>query len=64
MPAAVAVTQPFQATAELTAKMAGLAGYPFTVMPHPIGRLDRAQLRALANEYAGVLVGLITDPER
>ena len=64
VPAAVALTDVFQATGELTAKMAGLADYPFIVMPHPIGRLDRAQLRARAEEYAGALVGLLTDPNR
>jgi hypothetical protein len=64
VPAAVALTEPFLATGELTAKMAGLAGYPFIVIPHPISRLDRAQLHARAEEFAGALVALLTDPTR
>lgn len=64
VPAAVALTEPFQATGELTAKIAGLSGYPFIVMPHPVSRLDRAELRARAEAYAGALVGLLTDPTR
>jgi hypothetical protein len=63
-PAAVALTEPFQATGELTAKMAGIAGYPFILLPHPISRLDQTQLRHLAETYAPALVGLLTDPRR
>jgi len=64
VPAAVALTSPFQLTGELTAKIAGLSGYPFVVMPHPVSRLDRAQLRARAEEYATSLVALLTDSTR
>ncbi len=64
MPAAVALTEPFQPTGELTAKIAGMGGYPFIVMPHPISRLDRAQLHARAEEFAAALVALLTDPTR
>jgi len=64
VPAAVALTEPFQATGELTAKIAGVSGYPFVVMPHPVSRLDRSQLHARAEEFAGSLVALLTDPAR
>jgi hypothetical protein len=64
VPAAVALTEPFQPTGELTAKIAGLAGYPFIVMPHPVSRLDRSQLHARAEEFAAPLVALLTDSTR
>ena len=51
MPTCVVVTTPFIQTAELTAKMAGMPGYPYVaVIPHPISRLGapELQLRALA----------------
>ena len=35
--------------------MAGLAGYPFVVIPHPISRLSREQLREVAATAAEVV---------
>ena len=48
LPAVVVLTDPFIGTAETAAKMAGLAGYPFVVIPHPISRKTPEQLRAVA----------------
>lgn len=52
IPAVVILTQPFIGTAETAAKMAGLAGYPFVVIPHPISRKTRAELREVAESVA------------
>jgi len=51
-PAAPILTEPFVGTAETAARMAGLAGYPFVVIPHPISRLTREQLRVVAEGAA------------
>ena len=54
------VTDPFQATADLTAKMAGMAGYPYVVIPHPISRVTgdvlRERAEAVAEQVAALLV--------
>ncbi len=50
--AVTVLTDAFIGTAEQAARMAGLPGYPFVVIPHPISRLDRAQLRVVAEQAA------------
>ena len=54
------VTDPFRATADLTAKMAGLPGYPYVVIQHPISRVTGEVLReraeAVAEQVAALLV--------
>jgi hypothetical protein len=58
-PACVIVTEPFQTTADLTAKMAGMPGYTYAVIPHPISRLDSDALRLRAEAVADRVVELL-----
>lgn len=58
-PTCVVVTEPFQATADLTAKMAGMPGYTYAVIPHPISRLQSEALRARAQAVADRVVELL-----
>ena len=61
MPTCVVVTEPFVQTAELTAKMAGMPGYPYVaVIPHPISRLTPEQLLLKAQAAADVIAGMLT----
>ena len=52
LPGTVILTDNFIGTAETAAKMGGLAGYPFVVIPHPISRKTREQLRDVAEAKA------------
>jgi hypothetical protein len=40
IPAAVVCTVPFENMGRSTARIRGLADYPFAVVAHPLGRLD------------------------
>ena len=53
------LTEPFQATADLTAKMAGMPGYAYAVIPHPISRLQPDALRERAEAVAGRVAELL-----
>ena len=50
IPAAVVITEPFEATAEAMARLAGMAGYPYAVVPHPFGSLSPAEVSARADK--------------
>lgn len=54
------VTEPFQTTADLTAKMAGMPGYTYAVIPHPISRLQSDALLQRAEAIADRVVALLT----
>jgi hypothetical protein len=56
----VVLTEPFQTTADLTAKMAGMTGYTYAVIPHPISRLQSGALRERAEAVADRVVELLT----
>jgi hypothetical protein len=49
IPAVAVVTEPFIPTANAMAALNGLPGYPFVVVPHPIGSLDEAAVRERAD---------------
>ena len=49
-PAAVVCTEPFIATAKMTARIQGIPEYPFALLPHPFGSLTDAQLRERAHQ--------------
>ena len=49
IPAVAVVTEPFARTAAVLAELNGLPGYPFVVVPHPVGSLDEAAARARAD---------------
>jgi hypothetical protein len=44
IPAAVVITEPFVPTAEQMARLAGMPGYPYAVLPHPVGSLTPAEV--------------------
>jgi hypothetical protein len=49
IPAVAVVTEPFIPTANALAELNGMGGYPFVAVPHPIGSLDVAAVRARAD---------------
>ena len=44
IPAAVVITEPFVPTAGEMARLAGMPGYPYAVLPHPVGSLTPAEV--------------------
>ena len=50
IPAAVVCTQPFENMGRSTARIRGLADYPFALIDHPVGRLDGSGLEERADE--------------
>jgi len=62
-PAAVIITEPFEATAEAIAKLAGLPGYPYAVIPHPIGSLTDKEVLGRAETVAPRVAELLLQPE-
>ena len=59
IPAAVVITEPFVPTAEAMARLAGMAGYPYAVLPHPVGSLTPAEVTGRADAVADRVVGLL-----
>jgi hypothetical protein len=59
-PAAVICTDAFERMGRATATVAGLADYPFLMVPHPVGRLSPEQLRARAAAALPEVVALLT----
>ena len=61
IPAAAVITEPFVATAEAMARLAGMPGYPVAVIPHPVGSLGPADVvaraDAIAHKVAELLLG-------
>ena len=43
------MTEPFAPTAAALAELHGMLGYPFVVVPHPLGSLDEAAVRSRAD---------------
>ena len=52
IPAAVICTEPFVSSADAMAKLGGIPDYPYAVLPHPLGSLDDAGIRARAIQAA------------
>jgi len=52
IPAAVICTEPFVSSADAMAKLGGIPDYPYAVLPHPLGSLDDAGIRARATQAA------------
>jgi len=61
IPAAVVITEPFVPTAEAMAGLAGMPGYAYAVVPHPIGSLAPAALAERANRIASRIEALLLD---
>ena len=63
MPTAVICTDQFIESARAQAEICGNPGYPFVVVPHPIGSLTAAELRARAKAAAPQVIEILTrDP--
>jgi hypothetical protein len=66
IPAAAIITEPFVLTAAAIAELAGLPGYPSAVIPHPVGSLTAAEVRAraeaIAPRVAELLLGVSPPP--
>ena len=59
IPAAAIITEPFVATAEAMARLAGMPEYPVAVIPHPVGSLGPDEVTARADAIAGRIVELL-----
>jgi hypothetical protein len=60
VPAAVICTEPFIPTARAQAAISGNPAYPFVVVPHPLGSLTPAELRARAEAALPQVVAILT----
>ena len=61
IPAAVVITEPFVPTAEAMARLAGMPGYPYAVVPHPIGSLTADEVAARADRIVDRIEALLLD---
>ena len=59
IPAAVIITEPFVATAEAMARLAGMPEYPVAMIPHPVGSLHPDEVAARADAIAGRIAALL-----
>ena len=61
IPAAVVITEPFEPTAEAMARLAGMEGYPYAVVPHPFGSLSPAEVSARADKVVDRIEQLLLE---
>ena len=59
IPAAVVITEPFVPTAEEMARLAGMPGYPYAVLPHPVGSLTPAEVAERADTVVARVAALL-----
>ena len=59
IPAAVVCTVPFENMGRATARIRGVADYPFALVAHPLGRLDGSGLEERVNEALGPVEELL-----
>jgi hypothetical protein len=52
IPAAVICTEPFASSADAMGMLGGIPGYPYVLLPHPLGSLDPDGLRERAVQAA------------
>ena len=60
MPAAVICTDQFVESARAQAAICGNPHYPFAVVPHPIGSLTPAELKARAKAAVPQVLAILT----
>ena len=60
MPAAVICTDQFVESARAQAAICGNPHYPFAVVPHPIGSLTPAELKARAEAAVPQVLAILT----
>jgi hypothetical protein len=63
VPTAVICTDEFVASARAQAAICGDPDYPFVVVPHPIGSLAPAELRARARAAVDQVIAILTRPD-
>ena len=61
IPTCVVVTERFESTADLTAKMAGMAGYQYAIIPHPLSRASADALKERAEAVVERVVELLVE---
>jgi hypothetical protein len=61
IPTCVVVTERFETTADLTAKMAGMPGYQYAMIPHPISRASAEALKERAQAAIERVVELLVE---
>ena len=59
VPSAVICTEPFVSSANAMAKMGGIEGFPYVVLPHPLGRLAPDVLRQRAVQAAPAVLRIL-----
>ena len=59
MPTAVICTDQFVESAKAQAAICGNPGYPFVVVPHPIGSLTAEELRDRARTAVGQAIDIL-----
>lgn len=59
IPAVVLITEPFAPTAAAMAALAGMPGYPWVALPHPVGSLGPAEVAARADQAADRVAALL-----
>jgi hypothetical protein len=60
VPTAVICTEEFVASARAQAEICGNPGYPFAVVPHPIGSLAQSELQARAASAVPHVIAILT----
>ena len=61
IPAAVVITEPFVPTAEAMMGLAGMPGYAYAVLPHPVGSLGPSEIAERADRVAPRIASLLLD---
>ena len=61
VPAIGVMTERFVSAAELMARVLGMPGYPFVVIPHPVSSAGDDALRAMARTAADGVARLLLD---
>jgi hypothetical protein len=54
------ITEPFVPTADAMARLAGMPGYPYAVLPHPVGSLGPAEVAERADRIVERIAALLT----
>ena len=56
-------TEPFVSSAETMAMLGGIPGYPYVMLPHPLGSLDQDALREKAIQAAPKVLQILLGGE-
>lgn len=56
-------TEPFVSSADAMAMLGGIQGYPYVMLPHPLGSLDQDALREKAIQAAPEVLQILLGGE-